>query len=326
MVSSIDPALAEVWRGDYLEAVHHGSVAIVGPGGVRLALGDATTPFLSRSAVKPLQAVAMLRHGLDLEGPELALAGASHDGEPFHVDGALSILDGAGLSPADLQNTQDFPSREPLTAWLAAGRGKESIAHNCSGKHAAMVRTCVRAGWPTDTYRDPSHPLQLAIRQELTTQTGEPVGDPVVDGCGAPAFPTTLVGLARAFGRVAAADEGPEKELADAFRAHPEYASGTRRDEVTYHREVPGLVCKAGAEGTLAIGLPDGTGVAIKVSDGRHRATVPVAVAILKALGHSTPALAELDPEPVLGHGEKVGRLVATDLLTQALEGTALVS
>ena len=319
MVSSIDPALAEVWRGDYLEAVHHGSVAIVGPDGVRLALGDATTPFLSRSAVKPLQAVAMLRHGLDLEGHELALAGASHDGEAIHVDGALSILEGAGLSPADLQNTPDFPSREPLTAWLAAGRGKESIAHNCSGKHSAMVRTCVRAGWPTDSYRDPEHPLQLAIRRELVTQTGEPVREPVVDGCGAPAFPTSLLGLARAFGRVAGAAEGPEKQLADAFRAHPEYASGTNRDEVVYHREVPGLVCKAGAEGTLAIGLADGTGVAIKISDGRHRATVPVAVAVLGRLGHSTPTLAELDPEPVLGHGTKVGRLVAAESLLAAL-------
>ena len=319
MVSSIDPALAEVWRGDYLEAVHHGSVAIVGPDGVRLAIGDATTPFLSRSAIKPIQAVAMLRHGLDLEGHELALAGASHDGEAIHVDGALSILEGAGLSPADLQNTPDFPSREPLTAWLAAGRGRESIAHNCSGKHSAMVRTCVRAGWPTDSYRDPEHPLQLAIRRELVTQTGEPVREPVVDGCGAPAFPTSLLGLARAFGRVAGAAEGPEKQLADAFRAHPEYASGTNRDEVVYHREVPGLVCKAGAEGTLAIGLADGTGVAIKISDGRHRATVPVAVAVLGRLGHSTPTLAELDPEPVLGHGTKVGRLVAAESLLAAL-------
>lgn len=319
MVSNLDPVLAEVWRGPYLEAIHHGSVAIVGPAGVRLALGDATTPFLSRSAVKPIQAVAMLRHGLDLEGHELALAGASHDGEPIHVNGALSILAGAGLSPADLQTTPDLPSKGQLEAWFEQDRGKEAIAHNCSGKHSAMLRTCVRAGWPTATYRSPGHPLQLAIRQELATQTEEPVGEPVVDGCGAPAFPTSLVGLARAFGRLAGATDGPEKKLADAFRAHPEYASGTARDEVDYHREVPGLICKAGAEGTLALGLPDGTGVAVKISDGHHRGTVPVAVAILRHLGHSTTALAELDPEPILGHGEKVGRVVAAEALLAAL-------
>lgn len=319
MVSSLDPVLAEVWRGDYLEALHHGSVAVVTPDGVRLALGDTTTAYLSRSAIKPLQAVAMLRHGLDLEGRELALAGASHDGEPLHIDGALGILQGAGLSPADLLNTHDFPSRGPLTAWLAAGRGKEALAHNCSGKHAAMVRTCVRAGWPTQSYLQPEHPLQRAIRDELTTQAGEPVGRPVVDGCGAPAFPTSLEGLARAFGRLAHAVEGPEKLVADAFRAHPEYASGTQRDEVVYHREVPGLVCKVGAEGTLALGLPDGTGIAIKISDGRHRATAPVAVAALAALGHSTATLADLDPEPVLGHGQKVGRVAPSSHLLQAL-------
>ncbi|MDO5677193.1 MAG: asparaginase [Propionibacteriaceae bacterium] len=324
MVSSLDPALAEVWRGEYLEAVHHGSVAIVGPDGVRLALGSTTTPFLSRSAIKPIQAVAMLRNGLDLTGPHLALAGASHDGEPIHVDGALTILDGAGLSPADLQNTPDFPSREPLTAWLAAGRDKETIAHNCSGKHSAMVRTCARAGWPLHSYRDPAHPLQTAIRAELAAQTGDNVGESVVDGCGAPAFPTTLEGLARAFGRIAGATDGPEKQLADAFRAHPEYASGTKRDEVVYHREVPGLICKAGAEGILAIGLPDGTGIAVKISDGRHRATVPVAVAILKSLGHSTPALETLDPEPVLGHGEKVGHLAPSAALLEALDGSRI--
>lgn len=322
MVSSLDPALAEVWRGTYLEAVHHGSVAITSPAGPGLVLGDVTTPFLSRSAIKPLQAVAMLRHQLDLDGALLALAAASHDGEPIHVDGARRILEEVGLSPADLQTTPDFPSREPLTAWLAAGRGREAIAHNCSGKHSAMLRTCVRAGWRTDTYRDPDHPLQLAIRDELAGQTGEPVAESVVDGCGTPAFPTTLVGLSRAFGRIAGATAGPEKRLADAFRAHPEFASGTRRDEVAYHREVPGLVCKAGAEGTLAMGLDDGTGIAIKISDGHHRATVPVAVAILEALGHASRALADLDPEPVLGHGVKVGRVVPTDLLLAALAGS----
>ncbi|MBB1484088.1 asparaginase [Tessaracoccus sp. MC1865] len=319
MVSSLDPALAEVWRGPYLEAIHHGAVAVTGPDGVRLALGDASTPFLARSAVKPIQAVAMLRHGLDVEGTELALAGASHDGEPIHVDGAHRVLEGAGLSPAHLQTTLAFPSRVPLDAWLAQGRGAEAIAHNCSGKHSAMLRTCVRAGWPTDTYLSPDHPLQVAIREELAAQTGEPVGDPVVDGCGAPAFPTSLTGLARAFGKIAGATDGPERRLADAFRAHPEFASGTRRDEVVYHREVPGLICKAGAEGTLALGLPDGTGIAIKITDGRHRGTVPVAVAVLKALGHTSAALEALDPEPVLGHGTKVGHLASSQQLLTAL-------
>ena len=321
MVSAADPVLAEVWRGEHLECLHHGALAVTGPGGdTRLTLGDASSPMLPRSSLKPLQAVAMLRHGLDLDGALLALSGASHSGEPFHLDGVRAILSGAGLTPSDLRTTPGLPlDQEAQAAWLASGRGREPLAHNCSGKHAAMLRTCVRAGWDTASYLDPAHPLQLACALAIADLTGEEAGNPVVDGCGAPAFAVSLVGLARSFGRLAAAAEGPERHVADAFRAHPEYASGTRRDEVVLHREVPGLMCKVGAEGCYAVGLPDGTGIAVKVGDGHHRATVPVLVAVLTALGRGTAALSALDPEPVLGHGRRVGDVTLAEPVRGAI-------
>ena len=321
MVSSQDPVIAQVWRGGYVECLHHGSVVVTAPdGAVRFAAGDASVPLLPRSSLKPLQAVAMLRHGLDLDGAELALVGASHSGEPFHLDGVRRILDGAGLSTADLQTTPGLPSDAVAqAAWLAAGNGREPLAHNCSGKHAGMLRTCVRAGWLLESYLEADHPLQRACRDTIAELAGEPVGDPVVDGCGAPAFPLSLAGLSRAFGRLAGARSGPERRVAEAFRAHPEYASGTRRDEVVLHREVPGLVTKVGAEGCFAAGLPDGTGVAVKAGDGHHRAAVAALVAVLAALGHDTPALRDLQPEPVLGHGRRVGRVSVDPGLDAAL-------
>lgn len=325
MVNAADPALVEVRRGDYLEAVHHGCLAITRPdGSTLLALGDVTSPFLARSAIKPFQAIAMLRHGLDLSGAELALSAASHSGEAIHVDGARSILAGAGLTEAALQTTAGTPLDEVANhAWFAAGNVASSIVHNCSGKHAAMLRTCMRAGWPIETYLDPAHPLQVASRVALADFTGDEVGDPVVDGCGAPAFPCTVEGLARAFGRFAAGLDPHAKTLAAAYRAHPEFVSGARRDEVVLHREVPGLVCKVGAEGTLAVGLDDGTGIVVKASDGAHRATIPVVVAVLDSMGLATDRLRTFQPQPVLGHGVQVGSVSPSTTLLEALAAGA---
>lgn len=321
MVMSSDPVLAEVWRGDFLECLHHGALVVTAPdGSVRFAAGDVDGQFLPRSSIKPIQAIAMLRHGLDVDGADLALSGASHSGEPFHLEAVRGMLDGAGLSPDDLQNTPGLPlDTEAQAAYLADGHGKSPLAHNCSGKHAAMLRTCVRAGWSRESYLDPDHPLHVAARTELAELSGEDIPEPVVDGCGAPAFAVSPTGLARAFGRIAAAEDGPAKQVADAFGTFPQYASGTRRDELVLHHEVPGLICKLGAEGCLAVGLADGSGIVVKVGDGHHRGTIPPLVAALTTLGLGTPALAALDPEPVLGHGRPAGRVVVDAWLATRL-------
>lgn len=306
-----DPVIADVIRGGFLECVHRGRVVVTDPaGGVRFALGRVDEPMYPRSSSKPMQALAMLRNGLDLSGRLLALAAASHAGERIHLDGVQEILAGAGLSVADLQNTPDYPLDDAARdEWVRAGRGRESLAQNCSGKHAAMLRTCVRAGWPTADYLDPAHPLQQAIAQVQAECAGS-ASAVTVDGCGAPLFAVPLSGLARTFGRLAAASEGPEKALADAYREFPEMVSGAHRDEVVLHRAVPGLMAKGGAEGCLAIGLADGTGIAIKSDDGAARGLMPVAVLLLRRLGRDEPGLAALASGPVLGHGEPVGAVV----------------
>ncbi|MDN5859406.1 MAG: asparaginase [Pseudonocardia sp.] len=303
--------LAQVVRGGFVESEHVGHAVAVDADGVRVwQVGDPDVTFLARSALKPLQAVAMLRSGLALDGELLALAAASHSGEPGHRAGVRKILTGAGLTEADLRNTPSLPwGDEAAYLWRTAGRGPESVAQNCSGKHAAMLATCVAAGWDRGRYLDPGHPLQRAVRAAVGELTGD--GEPAVttvDGCGAPLFSCSVAGLAAAFARIAASGrDTPEGRVGAAMRAHPWFVSGTGRLEVELAATVPGAIGKVGAEGVFAAALPDGGALVVKVLDGSLR-PLPVVVAVaLRALGVSDTGT--FGSVPVLGHGEPVGRI-----------------
>lgn len=308
---AIDPILVEVVRNGTIESVHHGRVAVTAPDGSLVReLGAVFAPMYPRSSSKPMQAVGMVRGGLDLPPDLLALVCASHSGEPFHVEGVRRILAGAGLSETDLQTPPDWPiDDEAAEDVIRAGGEKASITMNCSGKHAGMLVTAKLNGWPTDTYRDPDHPVQLAILQTIDDLAGEQASLPAIDGCGAPLYAVSLYGLARAFGRIAAATDGAEVKIAEAIRAHPENVSGTHRDELALHRAIPGLIGKAGAEAVYAVGLPDGTGIAIKISDGSPRARAAAMAATLRRLGYEHPTLDDQAATPVLGHGQPVGAI-----------------
>ena len=309
--------LARVVRGDLVESVHLGHLVLLdADGGVRLALGDPDVEIWARSSLKPLQAVAMRGAGLRLTGAPLALACASHSGEPFHLAGVAEVLRGAGLTEQDLQNTPTLPlDAGAALAWQAAGRGPEPVAQNCSGKHAAMLATCVAAGWPVADYLDLGHPLQQAVREGLERLTGVPVAHATVDGCGAPLFSTTLRGLATAFGAIAAAAErvpdSDEARVAEAMTAHPELVGGTGRDVTRVMHAVPGLVAKDGADGVYAAGLHDGGAVALKILDGGDRPRAAVLEAALEVAGVASEELRAIGRTPVLGHGRPVGEVVA---------------
>jgi L-asparaginase II len=304
----MNPVLAEVERSGFVESRHRGSViALAADGTPVLRRGSPGEPMFPRSSNKPMQAAAMVRLGLGLEGELLALAAASHSGEDFHVEGVRKILAGAGLTPDDLR----CPPHVPLDPEIGV-REKSRLRMNCSGKHAAMLATCVVNGWPTASYTDPDHPLQLAIRDTVVELTGDEVAATGVDGCGAPLFAVTLSGVARAFrALVLAAPGSPGRRVADAMRAHPEWTSGTRRDERRLMDAVPGLLVKAGAEGVDAFALADGRAGAVKIDDGAARARTPVTVATLRALGAETvpDGLAVV---PLTGGEATVGEIRAT--------------
>jgi L-asparaginase II len=308
---SVNPVLAEVVRSGFVESRHRGVVvALAADGTFAFTAGSANTPVFPRSSNKPLQAVAMLRAGLPLEGELLALAAASHSGEDFHAQGVHDILDFGGLTSDDLRCPPALPIDGPTAVRLIkeSDTPESRVRNNCSGKHAAMLVTCIANDWPTDSYLDPQHPLQRHIRKTIEELAREPVAATGVDGCGAPVFALTLGGLARAFRALVLAEPGtPERKVADAMRKFPEWTSGTTRDENRLMSSVPGLLLKAGAEGVDAFALPDGSAAAMKIEDGNSRARTPVTVAILAALGAQPPA--ELATTVVTGGGSPVGQI-----------------
>ena len=308
---SVNPVLAEVIRSGFVESRHRGAIAALAADGTfAFTAGSANTPISPRSSNKPLQATAMLTAGLPLDGELLALAAASHSGEDFHVQGVHDILDFAGLTDRDLQCPTSLPLDEPTARRLIreSDTPESRVRMNCSGKHAAMLVTCIANDWPTETYRDPGHPLQRHIRKTIEELAREPVAAVGVDGCGAPLFALTLGGLARAYRALVLAEPGTAgRKVADAMRKFPEWTSGTTRDENRLMASIPGLLLKGGAEGVDAFALPDGSAAAVKIEDGNARARTPVTVAILAALGVQPPA--ELATSVVIGGDSPVGEI-----------------
>ena len=312
--------LAEVVRSGFVEGHHYGSVvALAADGSTAYAAGDVATQVLPRSCNKPLQAVGMLRAGLDIDGELLAVACASHSGEPFHVDAVRRILAGVGLDESLLQTPPDFPLDEgSREAVVRAGGTREPVLMNCSGKHAAMLATCVVNDWDLATYREPDHPLQQAIIAAFSDLTGEPVTAIAVDGCGAPLLSASLTGLARGFAAVATATDGPEHRVAEAIRKHPAFVSGTTRDERALLTAMPGAIGKAGAESCYAVALPDGRSFALKHDDGAPRVRAVTMAALLQRLGVDaedgvdTEAVRATGRVPVLGGGVPVGEIRST--------------
>jgi L-asparaginase II len=305
----------EVTRGEIVESEHRVALVVLEPDGTTaLRAGAVDVPMLPRSALKPAQAVAVLEAlagtTADLDDRELALAAGSHSGEPDHLALAAGLLARHGLDGDAL----GCPPARPLGvaadhAW--GERPPERLAMNCSGKHAAMLAACVTRGWPIDGYLDPEHPLQRGVRATLERLAG-PVHAVTVDGCGAPAFATDLVAVARlglALG--AARADTPEGRVAAAMRAHPGLVAGPDRLDTVLMTVLPGALSKVGAEGVLLAVLPDGASLALAVVDGAGRAVGPVLLEVLRRRGldhlDRTAELTSLAAPLVRGGGHPIG-------------------
>ncbi|MGY1707916.1 asparaginase [Geodermatophilus sp. SYSU D00758] len=315
-----EPVLVEVWRSGFLESVHRGALVVVGTDGqVRFAAGDVDRPVLPRSANKPVQATALLAAGwAPRSGEELAIGAGSHSGEDAHRDLVAGMLAAAGLTPDDLGCPPALPSSEPTRAgWLTAGRARERLAMNCSGKHAAMLSACVASGWPTAGYLDRGHPLQRAVEARLGEAAGTPVAAVVVDGCGAPQHALPLTGLARGVSSLVEAPDGTtERSVADAMRAHPWFVAGTGREDTDLMRAVEGLLVKGGADGVHVAAVPGRGAVALKLADGGDRGRTPALCAGLARLGVDPALLTPWALTAVSGGDGVVGEVRAAAALT----------
>ena len=292
--------IAITTRGDGVESIHWGSVAVTDRGGhVLHAAGEPRAVVFTRSALKPLQALPFVRDGgparFGYDRAQIALLCASHSGEPRHVEAVRDMLARAGNRVEDLQCGTHAPGHYEVRGEVPPPPPYTPLAHNCSGKHAGMLACCALHGWPKGDYLDAAHPLQREIRTAVATFSGIAEGDlhAGIDGCSAPNYALPLATLARAFARLAAAEaEDPDfgaapATLREAMVAFPEMVSGAGRPDAALMAAGRGdWVAKVGAEGVQAIGIASlGIGIAVKVADGAKRALLPAVVAVLDQLG-----------------------------------------
>ena len=299
MEVSANPVLVEVTRGAAVESRHRGAFVVVDAAGkIVRGAGDAHMPIYPRSAAKPLQALPLIETGaadrFGLTATELALACASHKGEPAHVEAVEAWLVRIGLSDTALECGSQ-PPRTPEAAKCAILDGISLTAayHNCSGKHAGFLTACVCCGDNPSGYIEPGHPAQSRVTQALAEMTGcdlsaVPMGR---DGCGIPTYHMPLQSLATGMARLADPSKLPgvraeaAKRLLAAMAAHPFYVNGTGGFTTEVMAAVPSVRVKGGAEGVYAAALPElGLGMALKIDDGAARAAECAAAHILRGL------------------------------------------
>ena len=303
-----DAVMAQYVRDGVVESEHRGHLlALNADGSVNFSLGDPSHLIFPRSTVKCIQGAAMVAAGLELEPRLLALGASSHSGSSEHIAGVKEILALAKLDESALQCMLDRPLGEAeRRAWGDAPATR--IAMNCSGKHAAMLLTCATNGWPTDSYLDASHPLQVAIKGELESLAGETITLTSTDGCGAPLFLLSLAGLARAIRAITISTMPAHQLVMQASRAFPEMVAGKGRLTTQMIQAVPGLYMKDGAEAVEVASMTDGRTLVFKVSDGSLRPFRVLVHAGLNKLGIASP----YEVENVLGGDAIIGTIRAT--------------
>lgn len=294
-----NPVLVEVTRGAVVESRHRGAIAVVDAAGRRVAaIGDVEAPVFPRSAVKAIQALPLVESGAaDAYGfgaAELALASASHSGEPRHIETAEAMLAAAGRSAADLECGAHPPISTVSERMLArAGRPPGPLHNNCSGKHAGFICTACHLGVDPKGYVLPDHPVQEAVTAALADLTGTELGEANrgVDGCSIPAYAIPLDRLARALARMATGEglaparASAARRILDACMAEPFMVAGSGRFCTDLMPLFPGrLFLKGGAEGVYCAAFPEaGVGVALKIDDGAGRASEIAAAAVIAA-------------------------------------------
>lgn len=306
--------LVEITRGPTVESVHEVDVAVVDASGSLVSgAGDPDRGVLARSALKPIQAVPLVSSGaanaLDVSDEELALACASHNGEPGHVEAVTAWLGRLGFNVGHLECGSQRPGYEPASLALAVADEQPDATHNnCSGKHTGFLAVCLHNGIDPAGYIRPDHPLQFeyvtpAIAEFCSFALGR--DEPGIDGCGIPVWEMPLEALARGWSRLPSDPAG--LRLIEAMRAHPWLVAGTNRSDTTMmssaHRPI---ATKVGAEGVhCAVALDEGVAVAVKARDGASRAAEAAMWAMLDRLG-----LAEAHPKTILNRaGTVVGEI-----------------
>lgn len=289
--------LVHVYRGEYVESVHYGSIAVVDASGKLLAsAGDPYLKTFIRSSAKPIQAMPIIFSGAhdkyNFTSDELALMCASHNGEELHVNTVRRILQKVGVPEEKLACGVHMPYYKPTTdQMIRDGIDPIPAQSNCSGKHSAMLALSAYYGWDLDTYIQVDHPVQQLMLDVMSDVSELPrdefwIG---IDGCGVPVFGMPLYNMALAYARLTKPETLQEKYrrpaeiLTQAMYTSPMLVAGTGRFCTDLMTVMQGkVIAKAGAEAVYTVGIMDkGIGIAIKISDGGPRGKE---LAMMKAL------------------------------------------
>jgi L-asparaginase II len=287
-----------VTRGALVESRHRVHAAVVNASGAPVATArDSSIVTHWRSCAKPFQIMPLIESGgfdsLAWGDDELALACASHGGEPEHVKIAGAMLSSIGMEEGDLVCGPHEPlSQRGQKALRDAGARPTRLHNNCSGKHAAMLARTKTAGWPSFGYERNEHPVQQSCLDEVAKWTGVPAGQIglAVDGCGVPVFVLGLTPMAHAYARLADASrrsaEIPSR-IVHAMQTRPFLVGGSDRFDSALIEATEGrCISKIGAEGVHCVAIVDeGIGIAIKVEDGAQRAQFPAVISLLQRFG-----------------------------------------
>ncbi|MEQ1643354.1 MAG: asparaginase [Pyrinomonadaceae bacterium] len=327
--------LANVIRGNTVESAHTGHIYIIdGEGREVASVGDPSTITYFRSACKAFQLIPCITSGaadaFEFNEEEIALAAASHSGEPMHVEIAARMLTKAGFAESELRCGSHLPFSTAATAEIQrSGEQPTQLHNNCSGKHAAMLAFAKHIGADTATYDSPDNRIQKRILRCIADFTELPeetiaIG---IDGCAAPNFALPVAAMAKSFINLIAPTRFPEltqaacQRIVAAMMNHPELIGGSERLDTMLMRVAPGqLISKVGADGVWLCGIlpserwPTGLGIALKIADGDDYLSRPVvAVDILHQLGVlSLNVLSDMSPMPIKNRrGEVVGSVTA---------------
>ncbi len=300
MNETLNPVMVEVTRGEAVESRHRGAACVVDASGATvLSWGDCAAPVFPRSAIKLLQALPFVETGAadvcQANFSELALACASHSGEPGHVEVGRAWMNRLGLSEGHFACGPHPPyDAEAANALTRAGAAPSVLHNNCSGKHLGMLATALSRGEPLHGYHEPEHPVQARVRDALADMTGEDVARAAIgiDGCSVPTWAVSLAGLARAMSRIAdprglkVARQSAVRRLRNAASRSPFMVAGTGRFcTALLARKSGEIYVKTGAEGVFTAAVPDlGIGIALKIDDGAKRASEVALAAILRYL------------------------------------------
>jgi L-asparaginase II len=299
--------LAEVTRGGIVESLHLGHLIVLNSDGTTyLSKGSPELAFYPRSAVKSLQASAMLKAGLTVSDEELAIICASHSGNQIHIDLVTKMFEKRNIPLSALKNATDKPLGEKEKISWGDKPGTQ-LTQNCSGKHAGMLITCQQNGWDLGTYLEMNHPLQIAIKNEIELLAGEKVSTSTFDGCGAPLYAISLTGLAKAISTLFKSNEAIYKQIVTACTKYPELVAGEGRLTTRMMKAVPGLFMKEGAEGIEVCALSDGRVIVIKIIDGSWRPVAPIIMEVFKRWGVSMPD----ESVKIYGGSSVIGEVIA---------------